>query len=242
MFNHFNRFGLITAWGTWDPIVYATILCFSVVLLCIAMWYDVSCREIPNGVSYGFVGLWGCLALGYSVQSFWQNLQFIFLSLGGQNGSYQGVQAFIPFGSVMGHLWESVMGAIIIFGVFFFLWLIGGFGGGDGKLIASSALLFTPISQIQYVFNMALMGGILVFVYYGLSYIGKRYKTCKSFVNSGLESQSLGSDKNMRKLSSLMSVLNRVWCVERWRVQNKAPLPYGVAIAAGFLVTFLYYR
>ena len=46
----------------------------------------------------------------------------------------------------------------------------------------------------------------------------------------------------MRKLSSLMSVLNRVWCVERWRVQNKAPLPYGVAIAAGFLVTFLYNR
>ena len=141
----------------------------SVILLCIAMWYDVSCREIPNGVSYGFVGLWGCLALGYSLQSFWQSLQFIFHNLGGQSGHdehYQGVYAFISFGSVMEHLWVSIMGALIIFGVFFFLWLIGGMGGGDVKLMASSALLFMPRFQLQYIFNIALAGGILVLVYY----------------------------------------------------------------------------
>ena len=127
MFNYFNGSGLIAVWGSGEHVVYATVLCFSVILLCIAMWYDVSCREIPNGVSYGFVGLWGCLALGYSLQSFWRNLQFIFPYLGGQSGHdehyghyHQGVHAFITFSSLVGHLEASVLGALAIFGVFFF--------------------------------------------------------------------------------------------------------------------------
>ena len=230
----------MTVWGAGDHVVYATVLCFSVILLCIAMWCDVSCREIPNEVSYGFVGLWGCLALGYSLQSFWWNLQFIFHNLGGQNGHdehYQGVHAFVPFSSVMGHPWASLMGALIIFGVFFVLWFIGGIGGGDVKLIASSSLLFMPISQIQYVFSIALAGGILVFIYYGLFFIEKWRKNQQRFVTFSLEDSR--REKDVRGGASLMSVLNRVWRVERWRLQKKAPLPYGVAIAAGFLVTFL---
>lgn len=237
MLNHFDGSGVMTVWGSGAEIVSAIVLCFSVILLCIAIGYDVACREIPNEVSYGFVSLWGCVALGCSLQVFWRNLQFTFPYLGGQKGHYghyQDGHAFITFGSLVDHLGASMIGALIIFGIFFFLWFIGGMGGGDVKLIVSSSLLFTPEFQIRYILNIALAGGFLVFVYYGLSFIAKKRN---HLVTCSLE--SVRKDKDMQKLFSLMSVLNRVWRVERWRLQKKAPLPYGVAIAAGFLVTFL---
>ncbi|WP_338333248.1 prepilin peptidase [Acetobacter sp. LMG 32666] len=110
------------------------------------------------------------------------------------------------------HGWGALVGACVIFSCAFGLWLAGFMGGGDVKLIASSSLLFPPLWQIQYILDIAVMGGVLAVLYLVL-----------------------------RKVVSVPAtpLYGRTLRIECWRIRRGFALPYAVAIAAGFVVAAL---
>lgn len=89
-------------------------------------------------------------------------------------------------------------------------------GGGDVKLIAALAAGFAPLQSLAFLQTTALAGGVL-----GLSYLAAR-----SFTPTVALQPHAG-------------LLHRVAAVEMRRIGRHAPLPYGVAIAVGALVTVL---
>ena len=122
--------------------------------------------------------------------------------------------AFVVMGLlVLPHgAWGRLLGAGILFCLFYALWVVGGIGGGDVKLIASSSLLFPPLQQMWYLLDIALAGGVLAFAYLAL----RRWGSTASTAPYG-----------------------RLLRVECWRIRRGGPLPYAVAIFAGFAVTAL---
>ncbi|MBR0680577.1 hypothetical protein GXW74_08770 [Roseomonas eburnea] len=96
------------------------------------------------------------------------------------------------------------------------LWLRGLMGGGDVKLLAAAALLVPAGQVVALLLAVALAGGLLCLLLLLLRAVLPR--------RGALQGSS--------------GVLRRVLRCEAWRIGRGAPLPYGVAIAAGaaFLV------
>lgn len=90
------------------------------------------------------------------------------------------------------------------------LWLRGILGGGDVKLLAAAGLVIPPAAIPTMLLAIALAGGVL-----SLLHLALRGRV------------------TARRLARPAGILGRILRCEAWRIRRGAPLPYGVAIAAG---------
>jgi prepilin peptidase CpaA len=97
-----------------------------------------------------------------------------------------------------------------VFALATLLWLRGLLGGGDVKLLAAVALLVPFAAVPVLLLAVAVAGGVLCLLHLGLR-------------------ATLPAPAPRRAGGSLRRALR----VEAWRIRRGAPLPYGVAIAAG---------
>jgi prepilin peptidase CpaA len=105
---------------------------------------------------------------------------------------------------------ESLISAAILFLLLFVLYMRGGIGGGDVKLLTALAVGFPPTGVIQLLTITALAGGVLALVH-----LLMRLLPYPRLAPAG------------------SSLVRRVYAIERWRHLRHAPLPFGVAIASG---------
>lgn len=103
-------------------------------------------------------------------------------------------------------------GAVFILGIL--AWRYGVMGGGDVKLLAACALLASPWLVPDMILAIALAGGVLA-----LGYILMR-----RLVRAPAGPRPDG-------------VLRRLLRAEAWRISRGGPLPYGVAIFGGVVLT-----
>jgi prepilin peptidase CpaA len=113
-------------------------------------------------------------------------------------------------------LLESTGVAAAVFALLLVLHARGGMGGGDVKLITALVLGRSLPGTIQLLSVMALVGGVLALLQLAL-----RAMPCPVAVPVDA------------------STLRRAYAAERRRSQERASLPYGVAIACGGLWTIL---
>jgi prepilin peptidase CpaA len=100
--------------------------------------------------------------------------------------------------------------AVALFAVLVLLHARGWLGGGDVKLLAAAALGLAPALMPRFLLVVALAGGALALAHLMLRRL-----------------------PGPVRLPSGARWLRRVLTIERWRISHHAPLPYGVAIAAG---------
>jgi prepilin peptidase CpaA len=112
------------------------------------------------------------------------------------------------------HLAEA-MAITLVLGVLL-TFLHGRLGGGDIKLLTAMSLGMTPISIIWFLTATAIAGGVLALMHLAMRRL----------------------PRPLRPSPDAPSLL-RLYVVERWRILRHAPLPYGVAIAAGGIWTVL---
>lgn len=128
-----------------------------------------------------------------------------------------GLAARVPEGAAS-LLW-SLAAAAAVFGGCFLLWLRGWLGGGDAKLLPAAALLVPAAGVPALLLAVALAGGILAIAYLALPHLLP--DALPALPGRG---GALGA---------------RLRAVEARRLRRGAPLPYGVAIAAGALAATL---
>jgi prepilin peptidase CpaA len=121
-------------------------------------------------------------------------------------------------------VWISLLAAILIFlalGVIAHFDLIG---GGDVKLISATTLLVPPERIGMLFFAIAIAGGVLSCLYLAARQMVNRSVTLQSAgANSGA---STGGHNNLFKQ-------------ERARIATGEPMPYGLAIFAGVVITII---
>jgi prepilin peptidase CpaA len=109
----------------------------------------------------------------------------------------------------MGILLLACIVASLVLLAAFMLWRRSVFGGGDVKLLAATALLVPPAAVPHLLLATALAGGLLAAVHLLLR-------------------------RRTGRVAPMPAIgLGRVLRCEAWRIGRGAPLPYGVAIAAG---------
>ena len=106
----------------------------------------------------------------------------------------------------------TLLGGVGIYFALFFLWKMQKMGGGDVKLITSSSLFFSSSHQISYLLNITLAGGALSLFY-------------------------LCGRNRLKILPSSKVYCGRIARIESWRIKRGWPMPYAIAIAAGFAIT-----
>ena len=111
---------------------------------------------------------------------------------------------------------QSLVAATILFLLLLALYVKGWMGGGDVKLLVALAIGLPLASTIQLLTITVLAGGVLALVHVMMSLL-----PAPALAPAG------------------SSFLRRVYAVERWRHLRRAPLPYGVAIASGGILTIL---
>lgn len=116
---------------------------------------------------------------------------------------------------VHGHAAIALLAAAIVFLCAMVCYLRGWMGGGDVKLLSASVLLLPASAITTYIALVGLAGGILALVYIAL----RRLVPKPGPRPSGL--------------------LARIWRTERFRIRRGGPLPYGVGIASGAILTLL---
>jgi prepilin peptidase CpaA len=94
------------------------------------------------------------------------------------------------------------------------LWLRGLLGGGDVKLLAAASLLVPAALVPMLLLATALAGGVLAALHLALR-------------------------GRIRVPAAAPGGARRVLRAEAWRIRRGAPLPYGVAIAAGTAFTLI---
>ena len=119
-----------------------------------------------------------------------------------------------PFAMQVPRSWSVV--AAILFALLLPIYGRGCIGGGDVKLLVAVAIGLPMMGVFELLTITALAGGILAMAH---------------LVMRLLPSPSLAPAD--------ASVLRRVYAVERWRHLRHAPLPYGVAIACGGILSVL---
>lgn len=124
-----------------------------------------------------------------------------------------GIAARLPDG------WASVGTSAMVALLLFFLLLPFNFrgllGGGDVKLLTALAFGLPPLASYQMLCAVLLAGGLLAACYLVLRFLVARPAPVAS---SGLRPRVTAT---------------RLIAVESWRIRKRAPLPYGLAIAAG---------
>lgn len=110
----------------------------------------------------------------------------------------------------------SLAAAAVLFTVLFALFLRGMFGGGDVKFATAAALGLPPLAVWDFVVATALAGGVLSLLYLAGPHL------------------PLPAPRPAGRGKPLLA---RIAAAETWRLKRRGPLPYGVAIAAGFLLS-----
>ncbi len=95
-------------------------------------------------------------------------------------------------------------------------WLRGWLGGGDVKLLGAGALAMPIASVSAFLLDVGVAGGVLALLYL----LARRLVPAV-------------------RVTTPVSLAARVWRAECWRIRRGGPLPYGVAIAAGGVLTLL---
>jgi len=104
--------------------------------------------------------------------------------------------------------------AVALFVILLVIYARGGLGGGDVKLLTAVALGLAPWDTYQFIWYTAVSGGVLAAAYLVMRKLPP-----------------------VRRLQSRSNLLKRVYAAERWRIRRRGPLPYGVAIAVGGVLT-----
>jgi prepilin peptidase CpaA len=110
----------------------------------------------------------------------------------------------------------SIGVAVLLFAALTLLHAAGLLGGGDVKLLAACALGPPPVALPRLLMAVVMTGGVL-----GAVHLAMRHLPRPAVAPAGA------------------GTLRRVYAAERWRILRHAPLPYGVAIAAGGVWTLL---
>jgi prepilin peptidase CpaA len=114
-----------------------------------------------------------------------------------------------------GHLAGALLAAVIVFAVTMMFCLRGWMGGGDVKLLSASVLLLPPARVADCIFFVGLAGALLALFYVMLRRLVPRPGPLPT------------------------SLLARICRTELFRIRRGGPLPYGVGIAAGAILTLL---
>lgn len=117
-----------------------------------------------------------------------------------------------------GTLPAGLAAAAIMFALLALAWHFGAMGGGDVKLLTATAFCVAPLAVPALVMRVGLAGGAL-----GLVYLFAR--------------RTVAAPAGMPAGGAPLAA--RVLRAERWRIARHAPLPYGVAIAVGGLLTLI---
>lgn len=115
-----------------------------------------------------------------------------------------------------GHLIAGVVAGLIVFIAAAFCWRRGWMGGGDVKLLGAVAIVVPVGHVIQFVVAVTLTGATLAVIYL----IARRVVPAPA----------------ARRPAWLIARAVRAEC---WRINRGGPLPYALAIAAGFLIVTL---
>lgn len=110
-----------------------------------------------------------------------------------------------------------------VFAVLFLLWLAGAMGGGDVKLLAATAFCVAPATVPALIVRVGLAGGAL-----GIAYLAARR----------LVTPPRGPAPRPQA-GARAPLAARVLRAEAWRIGRHSPLPYGIAIAIGGLLTLI---
>ena len=109
---------------------------------------------------------------------------------------------------------ESLIVATVLLMLLLIIYQRGVIGGGDVKLLVALAIGLPLMGVIQLLTITALAGGILALVHLMMRLLPQP-----------------------RLAPAGSSFVRRVYAIERWRHLRHAPLPYGVAIACGGILT-----
>lgn len=122
-----------------------------------------------------------------------------------------------------GSLLPGLATAGAVFAVLFLLWLAGVMGGGDVKLLAATAFCVAPTTVPALIVRVGLAGGAL-----GLAYLAARRLVPAP--RGPAPRPAAGRRPPLAR---------RVLRAEAWRIGHRSPLPYGIAIAIGGLLTLI---
>jgi prepilin peptidase CpaA len=114
-----------------------------------------------------------------------------------------------------GHLMGALLAAAIVFTVTMMFCLRGWMGGGDVKLLSASVLLLPPVRVADCILFVGVAGALLALLYILLRRLVPR---------PGPRPTGL---------------IARICRAELFRIRRGGPLPYGVGIAAGAILTLL---
>ena len=117
-----------------------------------------------------------------------------------------------------GTLVAGLLVAAAVFVFAFVAWQFGAMGGGDVKLLAATAFCIAPPAALALIVRVAIAGGVL----------GILYLVARRVVRAPAG-----------PVPRLASLPARVLRAERWRIGRRFPLPYGIAIAVGGLITLI---
>lgn len=115
-----------------------------------------------------------------------------------------------------GHLIAGIIAGLIVFIAAAFCWRRGWMGGGDVKLLGAVAIVVPVGHVIQFIVAVTLTGAALAVIY--------------------LMARRVVPAPAARRPARLIARAIRAEC---WRINRGGPLPYALAIAAGFLIVTL---
>jgi prepilin peptidase CpaA len=115
-----------------------------------------------------------------------------------------------------GHLIAGIIAGLIVFVAAMFCWRRGWMGGGDVKLLGAVAILVPAGHVAQFIVAVTLTGAVIALAY--------------------LMARRIVPAPGPRRSVRLIARAARA---ERWRISRGGPLPYALAIAAGFLIVLL---
>jgi Flp pilus assembly protein protease CpaA len=126
-----------------------------------------------------------------------------------------------------GSLIPGLLVAAAVFALLLVAWHFGAMGGGDVKLLAATAFCVAPVTVPLLIMRVALAGGVL----------GVAYLVARRAVHAPVGAPRRGATRSL--VASWAALPARVLRAERWRIGRQAPLPYGIAIAVGGLLTLI---
>lgn len=136
-----------------------------------------------------------------------------------------------------GSLIAGLLVAAAVFAALLVAWRFGAMGGGDVKLLAATAFCVAPVTVPLLIMRVGLAGGVL-----GVAYLLARRAVS---VPVGMPPRRAGRSFATNSFAPSPFAANwaalpaRVLRAERWRIGRHAPLPYGIAIAIGGLLTLI---
>jgi Flp pilus assembly protein protease CpaA len=126
-----------------------------------------------------------------------------------------------------GTLIAALLVAALVFALLLVAWHFGAMGGGDVKLLAATAFCVAPVTVPLLIMRVGLAGGVL----------GIAYLVARRAVRAPVGAAPRGANRSFA--ANCAALPARVLRAERWRIGRHAPLPYGIAIAVGGLLTLI---